>query len=186
MNLLHISNTLNQLVQQSAFFQSYHFGYHSDINTNTPNGYDPDNNTGKMYPHVTWVAPVDGNLIMQGDTGKDMVDVMLMFYNLQDYQNNHDPLRIETTLLMQWHELKARAVEFLHALNKSRLFRVTDGKVKYFTDGHVQIDRLICVGCEFTLQANYGCADYENQTPVLSAACVEVFGVDDMEARHVG
>src|SRR5690606_21466 len=123
---------------------------------------------------------------MQGDTGKDAVSVMLFFYNLQDYQNDADPMSIEKTLLCQWHELKARAVEFLHGLNKSAIFRITDGRVKYFTDSHAQIDRLICVGCEFTLQLNYGCCDYENQQPPLSAKLVETFGSDDMEARHVG
>jgi len=186
MNLLHISNTLNSLVQQSAFFQSYHFGYHTDINTNTPNNYDKDGNTGKFYPHVTWVAPVEGSLKMQGDTGTDAVEVMLFFYNLQDYFNDGDPLDIDLTLVRQWHDLKARAVEFVHALNKSRLFRIVDGKVKYFTDSNVQVDRLLCVGVEFTLQLNYGCCDYENQNPPLSAAGIDVDGTTDKEARHAG
>lgn len=186
MNLLHISNTFAQLVQQSAFFQSYHFGYHSDINTNTANIYDPGNEAGKMFPHVLWAAPVEGSLSMQGDTGRDFVEVMLYFYALQDYQNDGEPVRIENTLIRQWHDLKARAVEFLHGANKSRMFRIVDGKVKYFTDANAQIDRLLCVGCEFTVQLNYGCCDYENQTPPLSAAQVETFGVDDIEARHVG
>ena len=186
MNLLHISNTFNALVQQSAFFQSYHFGYHTDINANTPNNYDKDGNTGKFYPHVTWVAPVEGSLKMQGDTGIDTVEVMLFFYNPQDYRNDGDPLSIDTTLVRQLHDLKARAVEFLHGLNKSRLFRIVDGKVKYFTDSNIQVDRLLCVGVEFSLQLAYGCCDYENQNPALSAKDLTIHETEDMEARHVG
>lgn len=186
MNLLHISNTFHQLVQQSAFFQSYHFGYHADINANIPNNFDPNNEAGKIYPHVLWVAPVEGSIQMQGDTGRDTIEVMLFFYNLQDYTNDSEPLDLQSTLLTQWHTLKARAVEFLHGINKSRIFRIVDGKAKYFTDSNAQIDRLICVGCEFTLQVNYGCDDYQCQQPQLSAALVETFGADDMEARHVG
>lgn len=186
MNLLHISNTFNLLVQQSTFFQSYHFGYHTDINANTPNNFDINNEAGKMYPHITWVAPVEGNLKMQGDAGHDFVDVMLLFYNLQDYRNDGDPTDIDITLLRQWHNLKARAIEFLHAINKSRAFRIVDGKVKYFTDSHAQIDRLVCVGCEFTLQVAYGCSDHENQAPPLSAACIDAPNTEDLESRHVG
>lgn len=186
MNLLHISNTFNALVQQSAFFQSYHFGYHTDINTNTANNYDKDGNTGKFYPHVTWVAPVDGSLKMQGDTGTDTVEVMLFFYNLQYYRNDGDPLNIDTTLIRQWHDLKARAVEFVHGLNKSRLFRIVDGRVKYFTDSNIQVDRLLCVGVEFSLHVGYGCCDYENQNPALSAKDLTIHETEDMEARHVG
>lgn len=186
MNLLHISNTFNALVQQSAFFQSYHFGYHTDINANPPNNYDKDGNTGKFYPHVTWVAPVEGSLKMQGDTGIDTVEVMLFFYNLQDYRNDGDPLNIDTTLIRQWHDLKARAVEFVHGLNKSRLFRIVDGRVKYFTDSNIQVDRLLCVGVEFSLHAAYGCCDYEGHIPPLTAKDLTIHETEDMEARHVG
>lgn len=167
MNLIHISNTFNLLVQESEFFQSYHFGYHSDININTPNNSDISGNAGKMFPHLTWVAPVEGELILNGENGIDYVQAALYFYNLQDYKNDGDPVDVDFTLLTQWNTLKARAVELLHGFNAYSAFRIKDKKVKWFTDSHAGTDRLICVGAEFEIIAHYGCDDYQDQTPSL-------------------
>jgi hypothetical protein len=185
MNLITISNTINELVRQSSFFKSYHFGYHSDINRNVPNGYDLNGDAGKDFPHVTWVAPVEGEITLSGDAGRDMIDVMLFFYATQDYRNDGEPEDIERTLAWQLDRLKARAVEFLHGLNTGAAFRIEGGKVKWFTDAHAQIDRLICVGCEFRVVVPYACCDYEAQYPKLSAANVSVTDQIDLEARYV-
>lgn len=185
MNILHISNTLNEMVRQSDFFRSYHFGYHSDINANIGNDFDPDGNAGKSYPHVTWVAPVEGELSMQGETGRDAVEMMLLFYATQDYRDDNDPVDITQTLAWQWNRLKLRAVEFVHGLNKSKAFRVVDGRVKWFTDSNANIDRLICVGLEFKLLHLYACCDYQFQQPPLSAADTHVPSDIDLETRYV-
>lgn len=184
MNILLISNTINELVRQSDFFRSYHFGYHSDINRNVQNDYDPDGNSGKDFPHVTWVAPVEGELTMQGDTGRDTLDMMLFFYCTQDYRNDNDPEDMANTLAWQWDRLKGRAVEFLHALNKSGNFRLVDGRAKWFTDSNTNIDRLLCVGVEFKLLHLYACCDYQKQ-PLLSAKDINPPSGIDLEARYV-
>lgn len=186
MNLILISNTFNLLVQESEFFQSYHFGYHSDINSNIPNNSDLYGDAGKMFPHVTWVAPVEGQIEMKDRSGTDYVQAMLFFYNLQDYDNSGDPSVIDETLLVQWSRLKARAVEFLHGFNaRPSLFRIRDGKLKYFTDAHAAVDRLLCVGFEFEIIALYGCEDYEDQAPALGSGLPgQIPKTEDLE--HVG
>lgn len=186
MNILKISNIFNLLVQNSDFFQSYHFGYHSDINASIPNNFDNAGEAGKMFPHVTWVAPVEGKIKMRGNGGEDQVDVMLLFYDLQDYRNDGEPRTIEHTLAWQWSILKARAMEFVHGLNLSREVRVLDSEIRWFTDSNAHIDRLICVGLEFKLTYPYGCCDYEAQAPPLSAQYLQPSGEIDLEARNVG
>lgn len=188
MNLIHISNTFNLLVQESQFFQSYHFGYHSDININVPNNHDLHGDAGKMFPHVTWAAPVEGDIEMKGDLGIDNVQCLLFFYNLQDYKNDGDPTDIDLTLLTQWNELKARALEFIHAFNsRPSPFRIKDSKAKWFTDAHAGIDRLICVGFEFEIIAHYGCDDYQAQTPALGCGLPgNIEKTEDLEAEYAG
>jgi hypothetical protein len=185
MNLLHLSNLFNKLVQDSSFFQSYHFGYHSDININVPNNFDPNNEAGKRFPHVLWAAPVEGQIQMSGDNGTDDIDVMLFFYSLHGYRNDSDPIDIDITMLRQWNTLKARAIEFVHALNKGRDFKIKGQTVKYFTDSNVSVDRLLCVGVEFRLTNVYGCPDYEAQIPPLSAANISPVKSSDLEAEYV-
>lgn len=185
MNLLQISNTFNLLVQQSEFFNSYHLGYHNDINLNIPNNFDLDGEAGKMFPHVLWAAPIEGEVKLEGDLGTDYTDVMLYFYNLQGYGNDGDPSHTSVTMLQQWHDLKARALEFIYGFNKSRRFRVKDGKVKYFTDANAQVDRLLCVGIEITVVSKIGCDDYQAQAPPLCADDSGAHGLFDIEAKNV-
>lgn len=163
MQLRQISNTIAALVSASAYFQSYHFGYHSDINAAVDNAYNQHAAVGNLFPRVLWVVPVEGTLKM--DTRAQTTQVELYFYNLQGYDNAGEPLA--DTLLTQWDELHSRAVEFLHALFDSDRYSKRDIQVDWFTDANAHNDRLICVGARFAIGTRYACADYEGTTPLL-------------------
>lgn len=166
MNLVAISNLFNLLVQESDYFASYHFGYHSDIERNVPNNFDPDGNTGKPFPHVTWAAPPDGVLDLKQKS--DLINVELYFYSLQDIDGNGDP--IGATWLEQWNTLKARAVEFIHAVRDRRLLAINnENRVEWLTDANATTSRLICVGLKFQLYTLYKCEDYELNDPPLGS-----------------
>jgi len=167
MKLLLISNTLNALVEQSDFFQMYHAGYHSDINTNILNNYNPHGNEGKKLPLVLWALPAEGNIGKVKDLGGSLsVDMELYFYNLQDYNLDGDPTSINRTLITVLDELLARATEFMHALKESRGGSFESWK--WFTDANMHVDRLVCVGVTLTMNLPYSCADYQGD-PALAA-----------------
>lgn len=182
MNLVRISNLFNLLVQESAYFKSYHFGYHSDIQVNTPNAYDEHSNKGKAFPHVTWVAPPEGVLDIK--ELRDAVDVELYFYDTQDYDATNNPTASIRTLLVQWNELKARAVEFIQAVNKVRGYSVKDNRVEWVADANAHTDRLLCIGLRFTVLNAYTCPDYDSDPPLSgSLPSVPIEAVLDLETQ---
>ncbi len=164
MHLTRISNLFNLLVQESDYFNSYHFGYGSDIQVNTPNNFNADGNGVKPFPHVTWVGPVDCSLDMT--KGIFEAQIQMFFYGLQDYDETNNPTSAERTLLIQWSELLARAVEFIHAVKKVKGYSVKDGRVEIATDANVHIDRCLCVDARFTIQTAYTCTDYDSDPPL--------------------
>lgn len=165
MKLLLISNTLNALVQNSAYFQNYHAGYHSDINTNILNNFNPDGNTGKKLPLVLWALPAEGNAEQVKDLGGTLsVDMELYFYNLQDYGMDGDPSAMARTLITVLDELLSKATEFMHALKASRIGTIENWK--WFTDANVHVDRLVCVGVTLSLKLPYSCTAYQSDPPL--------------------
>lgn len=164
MKLLYISNTLNALVQSSGYFKSFHAGYHSDINTNILNNYNPDGNEGKKLPLVLWAVPVEGNLKGVTDRGTMEVEVELYFYGYQDYNKDGDPT--PQTMMTVWDDLHTHAVEFLHTLKASLRIPFAGDNIKWFTDANATVDRLICIGATFTLTVQYGCTDYQSSVPL--------------------
>jgi hypothetical protein len=179
MNLTRISNLFNLLVQESSYFRSYHFGYHADIQVNTPNANDEHGNLGKAFPHVTWVAPPEGVLDIKDL--RDAVDIEIYFYNTQDYDATNNPTATSRTMLVQWNELKARAVEFAHAVDKVRGYSVKDKRVEWFADANTHIDSLLCIGLRFTLLTAYTCPDYESDPPLSESLPTSVEAVNDLE-----
>lgn len=165
MNLLRISNLFNLLVQGSTFFRSYHFGYASDIDRNVPNNFDPNNETGKFYPHVAWIAPPEGAADLR--RGMDEVEIEIRFYDLLDYKNDGDPVAMSETMLKRWDALKREAFVFISAIRMSKQVGQS-GTVKWFSDSHVGSDRLICIGATVTLQQVFSCADIEAVAKALS------------------
>ena len=175
MNITRISNLLLSLVEHSEHWQSFHFGYHSDINANIASVQNAYGNTGRLYPLVLLAAPLEGELL-QDEKNKqlyDEVQIELYFYDLQDRDNGSDS--DGKTLCAAWNELKGRGIEFYHALrdlserteNRARWLRV-GRNVKWFTDSNLHVDRLLMFGIQFSISLPYTCADYEVQNPPLS------------------
>lgn len=181
MNLTRISNLFNLLVQESDYFKSYHFGYHSDIQVNTPNIFNENGNIAKPFPHVAWVGPVEGGL----DLGKMMVEtqVQIYFYGTQDYDETNNPTSAARTLLVQWNELMTRGVEFIHAVNKMRGYSVKDNRVEWASDANVHIDRCLCFEARFTLLTAYTCATYNSDPPLIDSLPETVEAVNDLETQ---
>lgn len=180
MNLIRISNLFNLLVQESEFFRAYHFGYQVGLAANVQNNFNVHGNTGIDFPLVLWAAPVEGELMLRDRW--DTLDIELFFYHLQGYGNDGEPTGLERTYLVQWDELKKRAVEFIHAIHSRREYKVKEGRVRYFTDQGQGIQSLICVGMTFSLFDPYACEDYESQSPPLGASIgQQINSTDDLE-----
>lgn len=160
MNLLLIGNTIKLVVDTHPHIKSYHFGYHSDINRNVPNVYDENNEKGTQFPHLMWVAPIDGTLDLA--TRKDVIDCEVYLYDLQAYGNDHEGTA--ETLLTQWNRLKIYLVEVLQVLYSKKVG--ISANVEWFTDANAQNDRLICVGARFNITKSYTCANYDPITGI--------------------
>jgi len=160
MQLTKISNLFCRLAEQSTFFKNYHFGYHSDINTNIINKFNPDGAVGTLFPLVLWAAPVEGNLsALNGKRGTNNIQVSLYFYDLQgrDQQGN----TTQESLLTVWDRLHTHAIEYFNAALRSNAYTVQNKTLNWFVDANTHNDRLICVGLDFTIELPYACEDYE-------------------------
>jgi len=177
MNLHAVSNLLKQLVDASEYWQSYHFGYYSDLSGGAADVYNIAQSTGRMYPLVMWAQPSEGIISKQGNAYIDAVTVDLFFYSLQDRANDGTPNTLDQTMQAQWHTLKARAFEYIHSIDdmaarphdRAKWYSMQQG-FKWFNDAHLHVDRLLCIGASITLLLPYNCADYQIQQPLLSEA----------------
>jgi hypothetical protein len=160
MNLVKLSNIFKAISDASPGIRSYHFGYHQDVQRNVPNTYDANGDKSTSFPHLTWVAPVEGSLSLAEK--QDWVDVELYLYDLQSVQEN-DPTA--ETLLTQWNRLKKTITEVVHTFHSAKGVKIKEGKVNYFTDSDAHLDRMICVGVRFTVLIPYTCSTYT--TPIL-------------------
>ena len=52
MLFIQIANIINELVQLDADLQYFHYGLPQDVNRNIPNNFDPNSDTGRLYPYV--------------------------------------------------------------------------------------------------------------------------------------
>jgi len=160
MQIVKLSNLFCELVEQSQFFQNYHFGYHSDINTTIINKFNPDGLEGTKFPLVLWAAPVEGSLsALNGQRGTNNVQVDLYFYDLQG--RDLDGFTIQQSLLETWDRLHSHAVEFLTTAQKSGVFGIQNRNITWLTDANLHNDRLLCVGLTFTAELPFACEDYE-------------------------
>lgn len=177
MNLHAVSNLFKQLVDASDYWQSYHFGYHSDLHGGSADVYNIAQSTGRMYPLVLWAQPSEGTITKQGNGYIDNITVDLFFYSTQHRANDGTPVNLEETTLSQWHTLKTRAFEFLHSIedmparqhDRAKWYAMQPA-FKWFSDSHLHIDRLLCIGATITLMLPYNCTQHQIQQPLLSEA----------------
>ena len=52
MLFIQIANIINELVQLDADLKYFHYGLPQDVNRNIPNNFDPNSDTGRLYPYV--------------------------------------------------------------------------------------------------------------------------------------
>jgi len=52
MLFIQIANIINELVQLDPDLKYYHYGLPEDVNRNIPNNFDPNSDTGRLFPYV--------------------------------------------------------------------------------------------------------------------------------------
>lgn len=52
MLFIQVANIINELVQNDPDLKFYHYGLPSEVNINTPNNFDPNSETGRLFPYV--------------------------------------------------------------------------------------------------------------------------------------
>lgn len=169
MNLLKFSNLVNQIVYLHPDIRSYHFGWLSDALQNTENNYNPDLETGKLYPHLLMNVP-DGSLDIRDLSNTANVEFRL--FDLQ--QATLEGEAVTDTLLEMWLRLKEDLTQVLRELYhypKSEGFRFTieRSSVNWDLDSNDYQDNLISVIMRFTVLWHEQCNDLDLDFTTLPA-----------------
>lgn len=165
MTITEISNLFNLITSMSPNLTSYHYGWASDINQNITNNYDNPQSTGRMFPHVQWIAPAQGEWSAFEAQGQrlDSLNITLAFYDLMD--RNNDGSLNNTTMNEQVATLHNAAFQFMVELRRAGrqlapqkdLVDISQGRVRWTSDANIHNDKLISVVLSFTLVTNIDC-----------------------------
>lgn len=166
LDIVQISNIFNILAQLDPKVLNYHFGWPEDINKNIDNNFDSGQSTGKLFPAIQMFPP-EGELYLA--QGKNETKVTVYFLDLHDYENDSSAKTLN--LIEQWRDLKSIAYRIIKQASvyfRDQQFIIKDDKFEW-VDSHAHNDRLIQVGCEFTLIHHEDCVIPEpdfDQLPV--------------------
>lgn len=154
MNLLYLQNALKFIVDNTAAIKSYHCGFADDVNRNIDNAYNQNNQVGTQYPHLHWVAPVEGSLDFA--KGNDKIFIDLYLYDL--VQNTDGDILRNDTYIKKWNRLKTLLAQVALTLKRCNRIGIS-GEGKYFTDGAIHNDSLVVVGIRLEIVMKFGCID---------------------------
>lgn len=161
-----ISNIFNLLSQLDVRLFNYHFGYRYDINQNITNNFDPANDTGRLFPAVSFDVPDNVKYI----DGIDYVDIQeemqvtLYFDDLQGY-NNDGSLNVLNPI-EQWQRLKQIGEDFIanfRYLFEDKYGAGYVGKPTFVPRANLYNDRLITWEVSFQLTHAIPCTDVQYQ-----------------------
>lgn len=161
-----ISNVFNLLSQVDIRLFNYHFGYRYDINQNIANNFDPSNDTGRLFPSVSFDVPDNVKYIDDIDyvDVQEEMQVTLYFDDLQGY-NNDGSLNVLNPI-EQWQSLKQISEDFI--ANFKYLFEDKYGagyvgKPTFIQRANLYNDRLITWEVSFQLTHAIPCTDVQYQ-----------------------
>ena len=156
MTLTQISNLFNAIVQDYVDMGFYHYGWTSDINTNTQNNFTRGTGRGKLFPALHMDFPNETVLIVNKDV-RSTARVVLIFTETQGY--NSDGNSSDPRSLVELHtELKRLAVAVLNEFNRlARQFTgrdalgLTKTPITFTYDANQNNQRLVRLFCNIEL-----------------------------------
>lgn len=114
MKLVEISNLFNLVTRVHPTFLNYHFGWPSDMVRNVVNNYDPNQQTGTLYPAVL-VSPPD--IRFNPVDLKTRYQFRVHFLELQGYLNTTE-LNIQNKV-EQWSDLFEQGLQWFRELQNA-------------------------------------------------------------------
>jgi len=172
MTLTQISNLFNAIVQDYVDMGFYHYGWTSDINTNTQNNFTRGTGRGKLFPALHMDFPNETVLIVNKDV-RSTARVVLIFTETQGY--NSDGNSSDPRSLVELHtELKRLAVAVLNEFNRlARQFTgrdalgLTKTPITFTYDANQNNQRLVRLFCNIELFYLDDCPTFTSDIPSL-------------------
>jgi len=172
MTLTQISNLFNAIVQDYVDMGFYHYGWTSDINTNTQNNFTRGTGRGKLFPALHMDFPNETVLIVNKDV-RSTARVVLIFTETQGY--NSDGNSSDPRSLVELHtELKRLAIAVLNEFNRlARQFTgrdalgLTKTPITFTYDANQNNQRLVRLFCNIELFYLDDCPTFTSDIPSL-------------------
>lgn len=164
MDIVQLSNLFNLIAQAHPKFNSYHFGWRSDVNASIQNNFDPAGEIGKQYPAVHFDAAIDGNSVLT--TRNAAIDIRLHFDDILYY--GMDGATDTRTLIEVWRDLWGWGMQFVYEIrNHGKALSSTPGmmvaiagdSIRWYYDSNRHNDRVATVYFEFTLAMKIDCVE---------------------------
>jgi len=176
------------MVQQpQSGLKYYHWGYRYDINREVSNNFDPNNTKGRQYPSLQMDVPNSISDLDEPsfDTGRQDVEMVLYFDNLQDY-NNDGRTNTQNTI-EQFDTVKDLIDPFL-ANFQIVLMHYGAGfmksKPRHIPRSNLHNPKLITIETTFTLTVNLSCLDDSKKMDLdLFPATVSETDIENWKAQ---
>ena len=100
MLFIQVANIINQLVQADPDINYYHYGLPEDLNRNIPNNFDPNSETGRLFPYVLQI-PRELTARTQQNGSQSLFEthtVELLFIDTYAYQAQQFDFKRDTAL----------------------------------------------------------------------------------------
>lgn len=119
MLFIQVANIINELVQADPDLKYYHYGLPEDLNRNIPNNFDPNSDTGRLFPYVLQI-PRELTARTQQNGSQSLFEthtVELLFIDVYAYNGQQFDQKRDTQLKI-FSKLQVLAERIIKALQE--------------------------------------------------------------------